>query len=386
MIEMRGMKRYQNILAMVSLGSLLVLASCGGETTPAESQGPKFQPKERESSFSSDAERQAAIDQKKKELSLNAQTVLFSRDVKLSVIPPKVQGDDITQEIAEAIASKMLEMTSACGIGGLNNVPCFALTADFAQTGKEATGTAPQKMLTNYTVTYKVMNMVSGDVYGTCTQEITGAGRSFEEANQNAVQNMQNSAQLQSMLKESSEKIIAWYNDNLQTFKNQVEAAEGKQDYALALAYVEAVPEKATEAFKYATEKQPGLTNKFMKKVAAQELKEMQNAIASANGEFTPEVAAHFSLIPADAPEYAKANALFEKYSEAINQKQFTEAERAQQMEMAKIDAEVKKAKYESDAIKRENREMDYYRDGFWGSIGKKLMGGIHAVSDAISD
>lgn len=380
------MKIVKNIIGIASIGVLAMLASCDGGSTPTNNQGTKFQPKKRESSFSSDADRQAAIDQKKKELSLNAQTILYSRDVKLSVIPPKVQGEDISQELAEAIASKMLELTCANGIGGLNNVPGFALTADFAQTGKEATGTAPQKMLTNYTVTYKVMNMTSGDVYGACTQEIIGAGRSFEEANQNAVQNMKNTDQIQSMLKESSEKIIAWYNENLQTFKNQVESAEGKQDYALALAYVESVPEKATAAFQYATEKQPGLFNKFRKKVAAQEMKEMQSAIVASNGEFSAEVMAHFMLIPSDAAEYAQAKALIDKYSESVQAKQKSDADRVQQMEMAKIDAEVKKAKYESDAIKRQNREMDYCRDGFFGALGKRLMSGIDAVSDAISD
>lgn len=379
------MRAFYNFFNVAALASVLMFASCdGGNSSAPNGQGTKFQPKERESSFASDSERKAAIDQMKKELSMNPQTMIYSRDVKLSVIPPKVQGDDITQDLAEVIASRMMEVACANGIGGLNNVPGFALSADFAQTGKETTGTAPQKMLMKYAVTYKVVNMASGDVYGTCSQDIVGAGRSFEEANKNAVQDMQNSTQLQAMLKEASEKIIAWYNENLQTFKNQVETAESKQDYALALAYVEAVPEKAAEAFKYATEKQPGLSNKFMKKVAAQELKEMQRAIASSNGEFSPEVMSHYLLIPSDASEFSEAKNLLDKYNASIASKQKSDAERAQQMELAKIEAEVKKAKYESEAIKRQNREMDYYRDGFWGSLGKKLMGGIHAIGDAI--
>lgn len=382
--------RRTDIISAFCCCMLFTLVSCNNGNSNG---GTKFQPKERESKFASDAEREAAIAQKRNDMYLNAETLLLAHDVKMSVIPPAPQGDEITQDIAEQIAFKMLEITCANGIGGLNNSPIFAFTAKMQQTGREATGTAPQKMIVQYSITYTVMNMLTGDVYATASQDVIGVGSSFEEANSNVAQSIVNATQVQQMLATASDKIIAWFNDNLQTFKNQVEKAEVQQDYALALAYVETVPEKAQDAFAYATEKQQTLLPKFMHKIATQELAAMQAAITAANGVYTPEVAAHLSLIPVDAPEHKQAKALYEKFEKQIDaraksdeEKRIAAEQREHEHKLAQMNAEIKKAKYEADAVKKQNREMDYYRDGFWGSLGKRIMGGIDYATDVVSE
>lgn len=381
----------KNIIISSLASCAILLASCNGGNSA--SSDTKFNPKERKSKFATDVEREAAIAQKRSELQIDIQTLLYTNDVKLSILPPAINTEDITENIVEQIALKMLEVTSQNGIGGINNVPGFALAASLNQTGREVTGTAPQMMAVQYTITYKVINTTSGDVYATVSQDIHGAGRSFEEATQNAVNDIKNGNDIQQMLKDGSEKIIAWYNNNLQTFKNQVEKAEGQQDYALALAYVETVPEKATEAFAYATSKQPALLSKFLHKIASAELNEMQTAITAANGEYSPEIGYHLSMIPTDAPEHKQAQALLDKYEKQVISKQTQEAEReaeaskrAHEKELMLIKADVKKAKYESEAIQKQNKDLMYAYQGFWGALGRRIIGGIDAVGDAKSD
>ena len=299
------MKRIYNIIGIALMA--VAIMSCGGQ----QKQGTKFQPKERESSMS-DYERKAAIAQKKTELlgGLNLDTLLYSHGVKFSIVQPKIQGEDITEDIANRISMKLLQMACQNGISGLGENPKFVFGTEIAQTGRAATGTAPQKMTVQYQLTYKVMNAVTGDVYATATQDVMGVGSSFVEANQNFVKEIKNTPEIQKMLQTASERIIDWYNKNVQTVKNEIETAAGKGDFDLALALASSVPEQATAAFQYASSKIDDLTNGLMHKKAADMLGEMSAAVASAGDDFDPSIGAYFKLIPTDAPEQVLCNIL----------------------------------------------------------------------------
>ena len=305
------MKRIYIIIGVVLMA--VVITSCGGQ----QKKGTKFAPQERTSSLS-DSERQSAIDQKRAELlgGLNLDTLLYSHGVKFSIVQPKVQGEDITQDVADRIVMKMLQIACQNGISGLGTNPGFVLGTEIAQTGRAATATTPQKMTVKYDMTFKVMNITTGDVYATATQEVMGVGNSFVEANQNFTSEIKNTPALQKMLQTASERIIDWYNKNVQTVKNQIEIAAGKGDYDLALALASSVPEQATAAFQYASSKMDALTKGLMHKKAADMLGEMESAVAQAGEDFDASIGAYFKLIPTDVPEYAKAQELYKAYSE----------------------------------------------------------------------
>lgn len=395
------MKKSYKILTIGML-ALTALSSCSGnsnENNQPQYTGTFFAPKERTSSLS-DEDRQAAIAAKKASLTIDVATALNSRGVKLSVLPPMPHGEDITEAIAERIAVKLLQITTANGIGGLGNVPGFALTASVDQTGRAATGTAPQKMVVKYEVTYQVMNVASGDVYSTATQEIMGIGNTFEEANRNSVDEIKNTPAMQQMLQTGCERIIAWYNDNLQTFKNQVEDARGKKDFALALALVEAVPQQATAAFEYATKVQPELLISLQKKHASDELAAMRTAIANAGSEYSAEVAAHMQMIPAESPEFKQAEALYAAYQQKVDSaiaelkakaaadeayaRKAAEAEatRAHEKDLVQMETNKVKAQYEAQScsaaheLEIRKRVADENK-GFWSRIGTRIIDAI---------
>ena len=163
-----------------------------------ENKGTKFAPKERESKISDD-ERSSRIAQKRASLN-TIEGQLYNHGVKFSILEPKTIGNDITPEIAQMIGVKMLQIASQNGISGLGTAPGFVLGTEIMQTGRAATGTAPQKMTVQYTLTFKVMNTATGDVYATATQDIVGVGNSFAEANINAVKNIKNTSAMQQML------------------------------------------------------------------------------------------------------------------------------------------------------------------------------------------
>jgi len=374
------MKHY-NIIGVMLMA--VVIASCGGNKS-----GKTFAPEERQSSMT-DSERKAAIAQKIVELDgLNMDTLLYGHNVKIGIVQPKEQGEDITQEIADRISMKMMQMTSQNGISGTGAASGFVLGTEIAQTGRAATGTAPQKMTVKYDLTFKVVNIVTGDVYASATQEVTGVGNSFVEANQNFVKEIKNTPAIQKMLQTASERIVKWYDENIETVKNQVAQAEADGNFALAMGILSSVPEQAKGAFLWASSKQPETLKAMLHKQAADMLGEMESVIASAGDEFTPAAGAYFKLIPTDAPEYAKAQGLYTEYQKKCNVRRAdleAKAERDEQAarelekvkmlydheeELANIEADKVKAKYQAMAAAKANKSK-----GIFGALGDAISG-----------
>ncbi len=398
----------KTIVIAAAIAAVIGLSSCGGnagsDNQQAQSQtGTKFAPRERESSMSAE-ERQAAIAAKKVELSIDPEVAFNSRGVKLTVLPPAPEGD-ITEAVATQIAQKMLLITTQNGVGGVGNVPNLVLGAKASQTGREATGTAPQKMLVKYNLTFQVLNLATGDVYATADQEVVGVGRSFEEAASNVAAEIKNTPALQRMLQTAEERILDYYNKNVQTVKNQVEEAVGQKNFDLALAMLHSVPEQAKEAFAYATKQLPVVLDKMKKSHAADELVAMQAAIAASDDDvINPEVAAHMQMIPSDCPEYAKAEALLTAYQnkvearcKAIEEKaaadeayarkmEEIERQRAHEAELAQIEADKVMAKYEAQASSKHAQEVLDASRGFWGNLGARIIDGIDFLGNAVSD
>ena len=384
-----------SIIALVFIIAIAVVA-CGNNN-----KGTKFNPEQRRSSLNRDERAQAIAEKRNQYSNGMLDTMLYSHGVKLSIIEPKVKGD-ITQEASHNIAIKMLEMATQNGISGLGNNPTFVLGAEIAQTEREATGTAPQKMIVKYALTYKVMNTITGDVYATTKQEVSGVGRSFEEATLRAIRQIENSTQVQQMLSIASDRIISWYNDNLGEFKRMVDGAVGNGNFSLALALVESVPEQATVAAQYASQRQPEIFSEWKHKIAAENLSALQAAIASAGDDFDPSIGAYFKLIPSDSPEYAQAQSLYSNYQEGVKKRRADleakaerdeAAQRAWELEKEKMAHETELAQIEADKIVSQAEAQASAaaasasdRKGFWGGLGDRVLGGIDAVTGFVGN
>lgn len=384
------MKHVYSVIGIALIA--IAIMSCGGQ----QKQGTKFAPNERESSLS-DSERKAAIAQKRAELlgGLNLDTLLYSHGVKFCIVQPKVQGEDITQDISDRIVMKMLQIACQNGISGMGTNPGFVLGTEIAQTGRTTTATTPQKMTVKYELTFKVMNITTGDVYATATQEVMGVGNSFVEANQNFASEIKNTPAIQKMLQTASERIIDWYNKNEQTVKNQIETAADKGDYDLALAIASSVPEQANATFKYASSKMGELTKSLMHKKAADMLGEMTVAVASSGEDFDPSIGAYFKLIPADAPEHIKAQELYISYTQkckerraALEAKAEKDEEAAREFEKFKMmqEHETELAQIEADKIKSKYASLASAKAAEASAKARRKRGGLFgSIGDAIS-
>lgn len=379
------------------------LTACGGDNKNSESSqtGTKFAPKEKTSTMTVE-ERKAAIAERKSSLTVDISSLMNSKGVKLTVLPPAPNGD-ITDAISEQIGAKMLSIIAVNGIGGVNNVPDFALAATMSETGRNTTGSAPQKFIVKYDINYKVMNVIDGTVYASAPEAITGVGNSFEEATRNAVNEIKSTPSLQNMLSTGSERIINWYTDNLPTVKNQVSQAISENNYALALAYLNSIPSQATAAYAYASQEQPKVLESFKKHNAVSNFTALKGAIAAGeqSTELNPDVYTYLALIPEGTPEHSQAQKLVESYQTSVLKRQaaaqdreYKEAEakriHEEKMQIAQQEADkqiaLAEAKASEQAMKMHMREKDDSKRGFWGNLGARIIGGLDYMGDKISE
>lgn len=388
---------------IIGICGLLVVA-CGNRQ---ESGGVKFNPGERDSSMT-EGERKAAIAEKKKSLNVDISSMMNSNGVKLTVLPPSPSGD-ITEEMSERIGARMLAIIAANGIGGVNNVPDFALASTISETGRETTGGTPQKYIVKYEINYQVINMLDGTVYASAPESITGVGNSFQEATRNAVNEIKSTDNLQQMLSTASERIIDWYASNLSTLKNQVASAVEKKDFALALAYLNSVPSQATEAYAYASQEYSKVLESYKKSESNRNLAALKSAIASSSSslELNPQVYTYLAMIPEGSQDYkdalaaitgyekgvaerqAKDEARQAKAEEARNKAEELKNEREYTMQMARMQADkeiaIAEAKASEQAIKQHMKEQADSKRGFWGNLGARIISGMDYVGDKIT-
>lgn len=315
-------------------------------------KGKNFNPQGREQVFASDDERMHAIEKKRAELDslqLDIETLVFDNNIKLSVLPPAPNGD-ITMGTSKAMVAKMMQITAQNGIGGYGNSPAFCLATLFTPTGRAATGTVPQRMITKYTITFVVGNMLTGDVYATYDMDVEGAGATFEESTFNAVNSIKNCNEIQQMLKTASERILSWYNSNPLGFKSIIEEYVANQDYATAYALLATVPTQATACFDYASKRQGQVLEELKKQKAEELLSDLKNTIASAGEQYNPMVAGCLKMIPANSKQYIEAAKLYDNYTKHIRDVRLDSIKHEQKVELERLAMEQIKMKYEQEA------------------------------------
>lgn len=342
------MKSYLYLFSTAVIISLLM--ACDGSKKEA-SNGKKFNPTERQSSFT-DEERAEAIAKKRAELDsmqLDIETLVFKNNVKLTVLPPAVKGD-VSSLASQTITAKMMQIVAQNGLGGYGNSPAFCMATVLTPTSRVATGTAPQRMLCKYTITFVVGNMLTSDVYATYDMDVEGVGQSFEEATNNVASSIRNERGLQEMLKTASDRILAWYNDNPNQFKSTVESYVAKQDYATAYALLTTVPEKATVCFNYAEKRQGQVLEEMKNQKAEELLTDLRNRIASAGEQYDPMVSGCLQLIPARSTQYAEGKKLYDNYVKHVQDVRLENIKHEQKLELERLAMEKMKLKYEQEA------------------------------------
>lgn len=341
---------------LIIMTAVLCLLSCGNHQNSSQSNNGssvvKFAPKERASSLT-DAERQAAITQKQQETEVNIETLISPHSLRLTVLPPAIT-DDITDAVCEQIIMQLLRITSANGISGVNGSSPMAFALAMNPVERRVTGTVPQKMLISYDATYYILNMQTWDVYASYATQVTGVGDSFELATSSAVRELKNSSEIQQMIAQAEVNVVTWFENNIHTLQNRVTQACSSQNYAAALAVLNAVPEQAINCHKWASEQVPFVIDQLKKQVAHIELAALKDAIAMAMSEYNPAVGAHLAMLPLGTPEAKEGTRLYAQYMQQIDKERLRKIDLEERKRLEALELQKLQMQYEHEATMKE--------------------------------
>ncbi|MBO5674699.1 MAG: hypothetical protein J6S09_10505 [Paludibacteraceae bacterium] len=341
---------------LIIMTAVLCLLSCGNHQNSSQSNNGssvvKFAPKERTSSLT-DAERQTAIAQKQQETEVNIETLISPHSLRLTVLPPAIT-DDITDAVCEQIIMQLLRITSANGISGVNGSSPMAFALAMNPVERKVTGTVPQKMLISYDATYYILNMQTWDVYASYATQVTGVGDSFELATSSAVRELKNSSEIQQMIAQAEVNVVTWFENNIHTLQNRVTQACSSQNYAAALAVLNAVPEQAINCHKWASEQVPFVIDQLKKQVAHVELAALKDAIAMAMSEYNPAVGAHLAMLPLGTPEAEEGTRLYAQYMQQIDKERLRKLDLEERKRLEALELQKLQMQYEHEATMKE--------------------------------
>ena len=341
---------------LIIMTAVLCLLSCGNHQNSSQSNNGssvvKFAPKERTSSLT-DAERQAAIAQKQQETEVNIETLISPHSLRLTVLPPAIT-DDITDAVCEQIIMQLLRITSANGISGVNGSSPMAFALAMNPVERKVTGTVPQKMLISYDATYYILNMQTWDVYASYATQVTGVGDSFELATSSAVRELKNSSEIQQMIAQAEVNVVTWFENNIQAIQNRVTQACSNQNYAAALAVLNAVPEQAINCHKWASEQVTIVIDQLKKQVAHIELAALKDAIAMAMSEYNPAVGAHLAMLPLGTPEAEEGAQLYAQYMQQIDKERLRKIDLEERKRLEALELQKLQMQYEHEATMKE--------------------------------
>lgn len=350
----------------------ITIAACDEKSKKDELKG-KFHPVERTSSLSL-ADRDSAIEAMRQ--SLNAEStdsILLSNNVNFSVLPPAV-SDNVSKEMSEKLANKLLLISSKNGIGGLSTNPVLALVAKVDCIDRTTTGTSPSKHIVKYNVTLFAGNTLTDDIYASTEQTITGVGVNFEDAASKAANELKNDVTVQKMLHTASERAIKWY-ENTSNIKNYVNKAVSEKKYALAMALLSSVPEEAKATFAYAVKRNEEVSNLLFQEKSAELLGGLEDAIAAAGDDYNPEIGAYLKCIPPRSSSYARAKKVYDEYIKKTRAVRDDARKKAHSEELERIALAKIKAPYEAKAALEEMRinaklsENKIWADALVGAI-----------------
>ena len=320
---------------ILAVAALMTFAACNNNS---KNKGVAFNPTERTSSLS-EAEREAALAAKRAEYGedINIDSLIAMHGVNFSVLAPAIT-DDLPQSASYMLGTRMVQVAAQNGIGGLSTNPVLAMVARVDCLDRALTGTAPQKAIAKYEVTFYCGNFITNDIYASASQELVGVGATLDEAARNAMRELKNSSDMQKMLSTASERALSWYNaqGNVQSF---VDKAVSNREYGVAMALLSSVPSQST-THEWAVKRNETVSRQFFEEKAAELLGAMQGAVAAGGDEYNPEVGAYLRLIAPSSKSYPEALKLYNSYIKRIETVRDDKRNKEHSLQMAQLAAE----------------------------------------------
>ena len=270
----------------------------------------------------------------------------FEGKIKLTVMVP---DENLSVEAAKQLESKLIQMVTANGIGGLGGNPRYVLAPEVNLLKKEVTSTAPVRHLITYDITFYVADIILGTVFASSNIQATGVGDSETLAFLAAFNDLRpTDAKFQQMLSDAQDKIVTYYQEHGAELVNEAKMLSAKGDYAEAMALLGSIPAEVGEVYENAIQLMDELLPKYLENECGLILSQFQAALGNQKNGVNKEAMAYYAMIPANSSCKAEAEVAYKEYKAQLS----AEDQREWDRESAQIqsDNEFRKLKTELEA------------------------------------
>lgn len=270
----------------------------------------------------------------------------FEGKIKLTVMVP---DENLSVEAAKQLESKLIQMVTANGIGGLGGNPRYVLAPEVNLLKKEVTSTAPVRHLITYDITFYVADIILGTVFASSNIQATGVGDSETLAFLAAFNDLKpTDAKFQQMLSDAQDKIVKYYQEHGAELVNEAKMLSAKGNYAEAMALLGSIPAEVGEVYENAIQLMDELLPKYLENECGLILSQFQAALGNQKNGVNKEAMAYYAMIPANSSCKAEADAAYKEYKAQLS----AEDQREWDRESAQIqsDNEFRKLKTELEA------------------------------------
>lgn len=297
-----------------------------------------------------DEEREARIAAKKAAFNVAQDPMenltAFEGKIKLTVMVP---DENLSVDAAKQLESKLIQMVTANGIGGLGGNPRYVLAPEVNLLKKEVTSTAPVRHLITYDITFYVADIILGTVFASSNIQATGVGDSETLAFLAAFNDLKpTDAKFQQMLSDAQDKIVAYYQEHGAELVNEAKMLSAKGDYAEAMALLGSIPAEVGDVYENAIQLMDELLPKYLENECGLILSQFRAALGNQKNGVNKEAMAYYAMIPANSSCKAEADAAYKEYKAQLS----AEDQREWDRDSAQIqsDNEFRKLKTELEA------------------------------------
>ncbi|MDY6372389.1 MAG: hypothetical protein SPL12_08885 [Bacteroidales bacterium] len=327
----------KNFLHYIIIAAIATaFTACGGGNGDKESKGVAFNPGQKsDENVLSDYEREQKLAEKRAAYNASqapddvTATLNFEGKIKLTALVPESEG--LTHDQYRQIESKMMQIVSMNGVGGMGGNPRFVIAPMVNVLQKDVTSTAPAKHMIKYDITFYIADIVSGTVFSTYNMQTTGVGESDQRAFTAAFSNLNpKDAAIQQFVKDGQEKILAYYKANGAKFLQEADMLASQRKYEQAMAILASFPVEADPHYSEAVKKSVVIFDLFLKANAETSLSMMKSALGNKTDGFNSEAMNYYAMIPAGVPARKEADQLYNNYMKNLDAQQKVKWEREQ--------------------------------------------------------
>lgn len=166
----------------------------------------------------------------------------LSAQIHLTPIVHQLDGEE-PNHYTRSLLSKMTKAINDTGLAKSYEYARFVLAANVIVNDKVIMSTAPTQIVYNIDLSFVVGDGITGTKFGTELIQVKGVGSTEDRAILNAINNAQLSV-LKSLVANARERIVSYYDQNLQYILTRAKGLAGKEDYEGAMRELAAVPEE----------------------------------------------------------------------------------------------------------------------------------------------